>query len=127
MRRAVRDHGGTLVKTLGDGALVRVDDPVAALAIARRVAQEAAALGLPVRAGAHLADVRLRADGDVAGLSVHVGARVADRADPGQLWCTEVTAQVLAASGTVVESRGGHLLKGLEGSWALYGTPLARP
>lgn len=120
VRRSVRDGGGALVKTLGDGALVRSDEPVDAVAIAHRIIDRAAALGLRVRAGVHVAEVRVRADGDLAGIGVHIGARVADRAAEGEVWCTDDAADALTAAGVLTAARGRHDLKGLDGPWALH-------
>jgi class 3 adenylate cyclase len=63
--------------------------------------------------------VTCRAD-TVAGIAVHIGARVAALADPGEVLVTRTVRDVVAGSGIVFEERGEHELKGVPDRWALY-------
>jgi class 3 adenylate cyclase len=76
-------------------------------------------LGIQVRAGVHTGEVEL--DGNaVRGLAVHVGARVAAIAGPGQVLATSMVKDLVAGSGLVFEDRGEHDLKGIPDRWHLY-------
>ena len=73
---SVDDHGGRLIKNIGDGSLSSFDGPVGAIRCARALAEAIRPLGLEIRAGVPHGRVRERIGLDVAGLAVHVGARV---------------------------------------------------
>ena len=75
IRDAVSDHGGETVKTIGDGVLALFTGPAHGVRCAQRVIREAGGLGLEVRAGLHTGEVE-RAAEDVAGLAVHLAARI---------------------------------------------------
>lgn len=86
---AVADHGGELVKRLGDGVMAVFADPEDAVAAARAAAEAVGALEHrgyrpQLRAGAHLGRPR-RVRGDYLGVDVNVAARVADAASGGEL------------------------------------------
>jgi class 3 adenylate cyclase len=74
-RAAINDHGGEPVKTLGDGMLATFDGPAQAVRCANRVIEDARSQGLDVRTGVHTGELEL-SDGDVAGLAVHLAARI---------------------------------------------------
>jgi class 3 adenylate cyclase len=89
---AVSGHGGALVKSLGDGMMLRFDTPAAALAalehLARSYQQGAAALDiapLPVHAGVHHGEVVLARDGYLFGADVNLAARLCSAAPGGQV------------------------------------------
>jgi class 3 adenylate cyclase len=63
--------------------------------------------------------VTRRRDG-VAGLAVHIGARVSALAAPGEVLVTRTVRDLVAGSGITFEERGEHELKGIPDSWALY-------
>jgi class 3 adenylate cyclase len=56
----------------------------------------------------------------VRGLAVHVGARVASLAGPGQVFATATVKDLVAGSGLIFEDRGEHGLKGIPDRWRLY-------
>jgi class 3 adenylate cyclase len=60
-----------------------------------------------------------RPDG-VAGLSVHIGARVAALAEPGEVLVTRTVRDLVVGSGLAFQERGEHELKGVPDTWALY-------
>ncbi len=121
IRRHVARHGGGVVKTTGDGALATFPSADRALHAARAIRSGLAEDGLEVRIGVHVGDVERRGT-DVAGIAVHIAARVMATAQPGEIL---VTAGVpLAAFGTDgrLEPAGDHTLKGVAGTWALFRT-----
>lgn len=86
---AVADHGGRVVKRLGDGLMAVFDDPqeaVLAACDARAAVAEIEQDGYSprLRAGVHLGRPR-RIGGDYLGVDVNVAARVADAAGADQV------------------------------------------
>ena len=76
-------------------------------------------LGIEIRAGVHTGEVEVRGD-DLGGLAVHIGARVAAAAQPGEVLVSSTVKDLLAGSGIVFEDRGEHELKGVPGAWHLF-------
>ena len=76
-------------------------------------------LGLEVRAGLHTGEVELL-DDKVSGLAVHIGARVAAAAGPGEVLVSSTVKDLVAGSGLRFEDRGPHALKGVPGEWRLF-------
>ena len=116
---AVETAGGRLVKVLGDGTLSVFDGPARAVRAAATIRSQAAALGLEVRAGVHIGELE-RAGPDIAGLTVHVGARVSAAASAGEILVSQTVWEVVAGSELGFTDRGVHQLKGVPGSWRLY-------
>jgi class 3 adenylate cyclase len=56
----------------------------------------------------------------LAGIAVHVGARVASLAGPGEVLVSSTVRDLVAGSGLKFRERGTHELKGVPGSWQLY-------
>lgn len=57
---------------------------------------------------------------DVHGIAVHIGARVAALAGPGEVLTTRTVTDLVAGSGIRFAARGEHDLKGVPGRWALF-------
>jgi hypothetical protein len=72
-----------------------------------------------VRAGVHIGEIE-RAGPDIAGLTVHIGARVSAAASAGEILVSQTVREVVAGSGLDFTDRGIHQLKGVPGSWRLY-------
>ena len=119
VRRVLSEHHGHELKTTGDGFLAYFEVPVEAVQAAVAIRQGVAGIGVPVRQGIHVGEVRL-ADGDVQGLAVHEAARTAATAGAGEILVSEVTKLLAASSGFRFEPRGEHTLKGLDGPRSLY-------
>jgi class 3 adenylate cyclase len=119
VRRELQRYRGTEVDTAGDGVFARFDGPARAIACAREVIEGTRTLGLDLRAGIHTGECEL-VDGKPAGLSVHVGARVSARAEPGEVLVTGTVKDLVAGSGIAFEPRGEHELKGVPGTWSIY-------
>jgi class 3 adenylate cyclase len=56
----------------------------------------------------------------LAGLAVHIGARVAARARGGEVLVSSTVKDLTAGAGIVYEDRGEHELKGVPGTWRLF-------
>jgi class 3 adenylate cyclase/pimeloyl-ACP methyl ester carboxylesterase len=119
VRRELERYRGSEVDTAGDGFFARFDGPARAIACAREVVAGSRGLGLEVRAGIHTGECEL-VDGKPAGVSVHVGARVSARAEPGEVLVTGTVRDLVAGSGISFEPRGEQELKGVPGTWAIY-------
>jgi class 3 adenylate cyclase len=77
------------------------------------------ALGLLIRAGVHTGECEL-VGGDVAGIAVHIGARVMERADPGEVLASSTVRDLVIGSGLQFADRGTHALRGVPDEWHLY-------
>ena len=62
---------------------------------------------------------RLRGD-DVAGMAVHIGARVAHLAGAAEVLVSSTVKDLVAGSGIEFDDRGEHELKGVPGTWRLF-------
>jgi class 3 adenylate cyclase len=74
---------------------------------------------MEVRAGLHTGEIEVRGD-DVAGMAVHIGARVASCAGPGEVSVSGAIPPLVAGSGIVFEDWGEHELKAVPGTWRLF-------
>jgi len=118
--RNVLDHyGGRLVNTAGDGLLATFDGPARAIRCAQHIREEVRRVGLEIRSGLHAGEVTRRAD-SIAGITVHIGARVAALAGPSEVLVTRTVRDLVAGSGIAFEDRGEHELKGVPDRWRLY-------
>ncbi len=84
VRRELVRARGKEVDTAGDGFFAAFDGPARAIRCARAITESVNDLGLQVRVGLHTGECEL-IDGKVAGIAVHTGARVAAKADPGEV------------------------------------------
>jgi pimeloyl-ACP methyl ester carboxylesterase len=117
--REVERYRGRRVKTIGDGMLAVFDGPARGVRCAEAVRDAIAELGVELRAGIHVGECELRGD-DVGGLAVHIAARVAALAGPGEILVSRTLCDLVAGSGLHFAERGEHDLKGVPDRWALY-------
>jgi class 3 adenylate cyclase len=110
---------GREVDTIGDGFLAEFDGPARAIRCAEAVISVVGALGLELRAGVHTGEAE-RSAGDLRGIAVHIGARVAARAEPGEVLVSGTVKDLVVGSGIEFEDRGEHELRGVPGRWRLY-------
>jgi len=120
LNRQVERYRGRLIKTSGDGALVLFDGPARAIACAEAIRDALRAIGLEVRAGLHTGELEEREDGDIGGIAVHIGARIAALAGPGEILVSRTIKDLVAGSSLRLESRGTHQLKGVPESWEVF-------
>ena len=119
VRSALALYGGVLVDTTGDGLMATFDGPARAIRGAMHLRDELHRVGLDVRAGLHAGEIVRRGDA-LAGVAVHIGARVVNLSDSGEVLVTRTVRDLVAGSGIVFEDRGEHELKGVPDTWALY-------
>jgi class 3 adenylate cyclase len=119
VRSELAKFAGREIDTAGDGFFARFDGPARAIRCARAISAAVSELGLEVRAGVHTGECELM-DGKVGGIAVHIGARVAQEAHPGEVLVSSTVKDLVAGSGIEFEDRGAHELKGIPGQWRLY-------
>jgi len=68
---------------------------------------------------AHTGEIEQRGD-DIAGIGVHIAARVAALAKPSSVWVSRTVTDLVVGSGLRFEALGDHELKGVPGTWTLY-------
>ena len=110
---------GVEVKTTGDGFLATFDGPARAVMCARAISEAVRSLGIEVRSGCHTGEVE-QLPGDLAGIAVHIGARVASLANGGEVLVSSTVKDLVAGSGLSFDDRGVHTLKGVPDQWHLY-------
>jgi len=120
VRATLHRHRGREVKAIGDGFLATFDATTRAVRAAMEIVAAAKRLGLNVRAGVHTGEVEVRPD-DVVGLAVSIAKRICDLAGPGEVFVSRTVSDVAASSGIIFEDCGDHTLKGVPGTWRLFG------
>ena len=115
----VERYTGRLVSTTGDGLVATFDGPARAVRCGYAIRDIARASDLELRCGVHTAEIELRG-ADIAGVGVHIGARISERADPGEVWVSRTVKDLAAGSGLSLEERGDYRLKGIDEMWTLY-------
>jgi class 3 adenylate cyclase len=119
LRVALERHGGVEVRTTGDGMLSTFDSPARAVRCALDMIEAAQTTGLDIRAGVHTGEVEHR-DGDLVGIGVHIGARVAALAGRGEVLVSSAVPPLVVGSGLDFADHGEHKLKGVPGAWRLF-------
>ncbi len=119
VRRELQRFGGREVKTAGDGFVAMFSSPSAAIACADEIIDAVGVLGIEVRVGIHAGEVEVRG-ADVAGMAVHIGARVAALAGPSEVLVSSTVRDIVTGSRRTFADRGEHELKGVPVRWRLY-------
>jgi pimeloyl-ACP methyl ester carboxylesterase len=118
-RRQLERFRGREIDTAGDGYFATFDGPARAVRCAQALTKEVSQLGLAIRTGLHTGEVEIIGD-KVGGIAVHIGARVASHAGPGEVVVSNTVKDLVAGSGLQFEDRGVQPLKGVPGDWRLY-------
>jgi len=119
VRRELERFRGREVDTAGDGFLATFDGPARAVRCAIRTGEALSELALEMRAGIHTGECEL--DGRrIRGIAVHIGARIAALAAPGEILTSHTVKDLVAGSGLRFEDRGVHKLRGVPDEWRLY-------
>jgi pimeloyl-ACP methyl ester carboxylesterase len=116
LKREVARHGGRFVNGTGDGLVATFDSPSRAIRAARACTEAVEPLGLQLRTGLHTGEVERRGD-DIAGIAVHIAARVAALASGGEVLVSASVPPLVVGSEIGFAERGVHALKGIEGDW----------
>ncbi|MFY9614521.1 MAG: adenylate/guanylate cyclase domain-containing protein [Candidatus Dormiibacterota bacterium] len=118
VRQQLERYRGHIVKHTGDGVAATFDGPARAITCAGAIRGSVRLLGLEVRAGLHTGEIERRGD-DVSGVGVHIAARVAQLAQPGEVLVSSTVKDLVVGSGIAFEDRGMHQLKGVPDEWRL--------
>jgi class 3 adenylate cyclase len=127
VRAALARYRGKEVKTMGDGFLATFDAPARAIRCAQAIARSSGRAGVDVRAGIHTGECTIEPGGDISGLAVAIAARVSALAGPNEVLASGTVRDLVAGSGLEFEDRGEHELKGVPGTWRLFGAGVALP
>ena len=119
VRSELQRWRGHEVKTIGDGFLATFDGPARAVKCAAELVETVATLGLKIRTGLHTGECELVGN-DVAGIAVHIGARVMEQAQPGEVLASSTVKDLVVGSGLRFADRGVHSLRGVPDQWRLY-------
>ena len=119
VRRELDRWRGREVDTAGDGFLAAFDGPARGIRCACAIRDSIRGLSLEIRAGLHTGEVQLTGD-NLAGIAVHLGARVAALAGPSEVLVSSTVRDLVAGSGIEFDERGEHELKGVPDTWRLY-------
>jgi len=119
VRQNLERFHGNEVNTTGDGFLASFDGPARALRCACAIRDGVKTLGIDIRAGLHTGEVE-RHGGDLAGIAVHIGSRVAAAASAGEVLVSRTVKDLVTGSGIAFEDRGERELRGVPGTWQLY-------
>ena len=118
-RRELIRFRGREIDTAGDGFFAAFDGPARAVRCAEALTTGVRALGIEVRAGLHTGECEVIGE-KVGGIAVHIGARIAALARPGEVLVSNTVKDLVAGSGLAFEERGAQILKGVPGEWRLY-------
>jgi class 3 adenylate cyclase len=119
VRHELQRFGGREVNTAGDGFVTTFSSPSAAIACADAIVDAVHVLGIEVRVGIHAGEVEVRG-ADVAGMAVHIGARVAALAGPSEVLVSSTLRDIVTGSRHRFDDRGESALRGVPGEWRLY-------
>jgi class 3 adenylate cyclase/dienelactone hydrolase len=119
VRQQLQRFRGNEVKNLGDGFMATFDGPARAVRCAAAISDSVRPLGIAVRSGLHTGEIELKRD-DIAGIAVHIAARVAAEAEAGETIASSTVRDLVAGSGLRFEDRGIRALKGLPEEVRLY-------
>lgn len=132
VRAELRRFGGRERDTTGDGFLITFSEPAQALRAAAAIASASQRLGLDVRGGLHTGECE-DLDGSLAGVGVHIAARVMALAGPAEVLATHTVGDLVVGSKLGFDELGSRELKGVDGSWPILllttidGEPLRPP
>lgn len=107
------DHGGRVVKNLGDGSLVSFGSNSSAIRFALEVQEKCSDGPLKLRVGM-AAGEPIQEDGDIHGTVVAHASRIGDLGDAGEVIVSDSVRQLAAGKGFTFEPRGEVTLKGFD-------------
>jgi class 3 adenylate cyclase len=119
VRKELKTLRGKEIVTTGDGMLARFDAPAAAIQCATAMREAVRTLGLEIRVGLHAGEYKVSGP-EVFGLALHIGARVAAKARPGEVLVSSAVKDLMSLSEVRFKDRGVHQLKGVPKRWRLY-------
>jgi class 3 adenylate cyclase len=119
VREQLRSFRGEEIDTAGDGFLATFDGPGRAIRAAAGIRERLAEHDIQVRCGLHTGECE-HLGGKIAGIAVHLAARIAATADPGEIWVSGTVRDLVAGSGIEFSDRGSVALKGVPEEQRLF-------
>jgi class 3 adenylate cyclase len=119
VRRQLIQYRGRELDTAGDGFLASFDGPARAIRCACAIVDSVRQLGLDLRVGLHTGECEVL-DGKVGGIAVHIGARIAAEATPGEVLVSSTVKDLVAGSGIEFLERGTAELRGVPDEWRIF-------
>jgi class 3 adenylate cyclase len=119
IREELQRFRGQEIVTAGDGFFATLDGPARAIRCAESIQNAVTRLGLTVRVGLHTGECEVM-DEKVAGIAVHIGARVMSYAKSGEVLVSGTVKDLVAGSGIRFVDRDAHELKGVPGKWRIF-------
>jgi class 3 adenylate cyclase len=119
IRAELAKFQGREIDTAGDGFFASFNSPAQGIGCACAISESVRQLGIDIRAGMHLSECE-EIEGRIRGIGVHIGARVAASARPGEILVSRTISDAVAGSEIRFEDRGAHVLKGIPGEWHLF-------
>ena len=120
VRQELSSYSGQEVDTAGDSFFATFQRPAQGVRCAVAIRQASAQLGIQLRTGLHLGEVEMRGE-TLTGIEVHTAARVMAAAEPGEILLSAAVREAIQNSQFATTDRGSRELKGVPGSWHLFG------
>ena len=130
VREALEAHGGSEVKTMGDGFMTSFSSATKALecaiAVQSAFAERNESAGEPIKvriglnAGEPIAEDDPGGRGDLFGTAVNMAARIAAQANGGEILASNVVRELVAGKEFLFSDRGDTELRGFEDPVRLY-------
>lgn len=119
LRRELRQYQGREIHITGDGIVATFDGPVRAIRCGCAMSEAVRELGIEIRVGLHAGEYEI-IGAEIAGVAIHIAARVMSKASGGQVWVSGAVKDFAVGSGIKFKDCGMHILKGVPGEWHLY-------
>jgi class 3 adenylate cyclase len=119
MHDQIAVYRGRTIRSTGDGVFAAFDGPARAIRCALSAVDAARTLDVEIRAGLHTGECQLAGD-DLAGVTVHIGARIANLAEPAQVLVSGTVRDLVVGSNIGFHYRGVEALAGVPGEWRLF-------
>ena len=119
VRKLLASFKGREIDTAGDGFFATFERPTQAIKCACAIQGEVETLGIQIRAGLHLGECEV-IDDAVRGITVHIGARIAVRAEAGEVLVSSTLRNAVVGSDLQFKNCGFYKLKGIPGEWNLF-------
>jgi class 3 adenylate cyclase len=118
-RAEIQAHGGLITDFTGDGIVATFDGPARAVRAALALRDRVHALGIAIRSGLHTGEIERRSGG-IAGLGVHIAARVMALANGDEVLVSHTVKDLVAGSGLSFQDYGMRELKGVPDTWQIF-------
>jgi class 3 adenylate cyclase len=117
--KCVLSFQGQLQRPNGDGFHACFEHPSQAVRSGYEMRRSMKAIGLKMRIGVHFGEC-VKVNGFLAGLTLHVGSRIATAAEADELLVSESSKERLQDLQLNLVERGRYCFKGLPGKWRLF-------